>query len=196
MRIRLIAALFGASFGLVAQPANYQLDPAQTRVSFTLSDVLHTVHGAFKLKSGDIQFDPATGAARGRMIVDAASGNSGNGSRDGKMHKSILESERYPEIVFRPDRVEGNVAPRGASDVRVHGIFSIHGAEHEITIPARVQMTPGQFSADLRFTVPYVKWGMKNPSTFLLRVSQEVEIDIHALASASGRIESRTTTPE
>jgi hypothetical protein len=32
--------------------------------------------------------------------------------------------------------------------------------------------------------MPYVKWGMKNPSTLLLRVSDQVEIDVHA----SGRV--------
>ena len=37
-----------------------------------------------------------------------------------------------------------------------------------------------QWSADSHFTVPYVKWGMKNLSTFVLRVDQSVEIEIHA----------------
>ena len=29
--------------------------------------------------------------------------------------------------------------------------------------------------------LPYVKWGNKNPGTFILRVRQDVDIDIHAV---------------
>jgi hypothetical protein len=59
-------------------------------------------------------------------------------------------------------------------------MFSIHGADHELTMPVRIDLTRGRWVADTHFTIPYVKWGLKNPSTFLLRVSESVEIDIHA----------------
>jgi polyisoprenoid-binding protein YceI len=154
--------------------------PAKTTVNFTLGDILHTVHGSFNLKLGAIRFDPATNKIEGEILVEAASGNSGGSGRDKRMQNEVLESARYPDIVFRPDRVEGQVADIGASTVQVHGTFSIHGAEHEITIPVRVEMSPGQWTATSHFTVPYVKWGMKNPSTFVLRVDQSVEIEIQA----------------
>jgi hypothetical protein len=34
--------------------------PAKTSVNFTLGDVLHTVHGSFNVKSGNVHFDPAS----------------------------------------------------------------------------------------------------------------------------------------
>jgi polyisoprenoid-binding protein YceI len=68
------------------------LDPAQMKIDFTLGDALHTVRGAYKLKRGQIRFDPITGKANGAVIVDATSGESGNKSRDKKMHKEDLES--------------------------------------------------------------------------------------------------------
>jgi polyisoprenoid-binding protein YceI len=154
--------------------------PAKTIVNFTLGDILHTVHGSFNVKHGAIRFDSTTNRIRGEIVVEAASGNSGSSGRDKRMQNEVLESIRYPDIVFRPDRVEGQVADIGASTVQVHGMFSIHGAEHEITIPVRVEMSPGQWTATSRFAVPYVKWGMKNPSTFMLRVDQSVEIEIQA----------------
>jgi polyisoprenoid-binding protein YceI len=154
--------------------------PAKTTVNFTLGDILHTVHGSFNVKRGAIRFDPATNKITGEILVPAASGNSGSSGRDKRMQNDVLESTRYPDIVFRPDRVEGQVADIGASTVLVHGMFSIHGAEHEITIPVRVEISPGQWAATSHFTVPYVKWGMKNPSTFVLRVDQSVGIDIQA----------------
>jgi len=176
------AALLAAGDSIPAQDTALQIDPAHTRVEFTLGDVLHTVHGAFQLKRGNIRFDTATGKAAGELVVDAASGSSGSGARDHRMNTSVLESARYPDIVFRPDRVEGKVALEGASQVQLHGMFTIHGAEHEITIPLEVEAADGQFTANGRFVVPYVKWGMKNPSTLVLRVSDKVQIEIHTVA--------------
>jgi polyisoprenoid-binding protein YceI len=157
-----------------------QFPPAQTNITFTLGDILHTVHGSFSLKRGSVEYDLEGASVHGELVVDATSGQSRNRTRDRKMHREILESERYPEIIFRPDKVEGLVARAGTSTVQVHGIFTIHGADHELTMPVRVEMLPDHWTANAHFNVPYVKWGLKNPSTFLLRVSESVEIDVHA----------------
>ena len=171
----------------VAQDTAFQLDPALTTVKFTLGDVLHTVHGTFHLKQGALQFEPASGKISGEILVDAKSGESGSGMRDRKMHKEILESERYPEIAFRPNKIDGTVVSQGKSSVKVHGMFSIHGVDHEITVPAEVEMSADHWTATVHFTVPYTKWGMKNPSTLFLRVNDSVEIDLLAAGSVAGR---------
>jgi polyisoprenoid-binding protein YceI len=163
-----------------SQELAFQFAPSGTTIDFTLGDILHTIHGSFKLKRGDVEYNMGTAAVRGALAVDTTSGQSGNRSRDRKMHREILESGRYPDIIFRPDRVEGKIAPAGPSTVQVHGIFSLHGADHELTMPVRVQVFEDHWIADTHFTVPYVKWGLKNPSTFVLRVSESVEIDVHA----------------
>jgi polyisoprenoid-binding protein YceI len=166
-----------------AQEFVLRCDPAQTTANFTLGDVLHTVKGAFDLKRGELHFDPASGALTGEIIFDATSGHSGNQSRDRKMHKDVLESARYPEIAFHPDRVDAKVATTGTSSVKVHGLFSIHGAEHEITVPVEVKLETDHWSATAHFPVPYAKWGMKNPSVLFLRVGDSVDIDLHAAGS-------------
>jgi polyisoprenoid-binding protein YceI len=169
------------------QETTFQLDPAQTSIKFTLGDVLHTVHGTFQLKRGALQLEPASGKIFGEIVVDAKSGESGSGTRDRKMHKEILESERYPEIAFHPDRIEGAVATQGKSSVKVHGMFSIHGVDREITVPAEVEMSADHWTAAVHFTIPYAKWGMKNPSTLFLRVNDSVEIDLIAAGSVARR---------
>ncbi len=163
-----------------AQEATLNFVPAQTTVDFTLGDVLHTVHGSFRLKAGQVRFDPATNSISGEIVVDAPSGNSGSTGRDRKMHKEILQSARYSEVTFRPDRVDGKVLATGRSAVQVHGMFGILGAEHEITVPAQVELAPDHWSLTVHFAVPYVKWGMKDPSTFILRVEKTVDIDLSA----------------
>ena len=157
-------------------------EPAKTQVRWTLGTVLHTVHGTFQLKSGTIQFDPMTGKASGLIVVSAMSGESGNESRDKKMHQNILESVRFPEVVFTPDLVKGKVAADGKSTIEVHGNFKLHGQGHEFTMPVEVEMKNGQAAASSKFSVPFIKWGLKNPSTFVLRTNDAVEIEIEAAA--------------
>jgi polyisoprenoid-binding protein YceI len=177
----LVLVLGAANF---AQTASRQVVlnfvPANATVKFTLGASLHSVHGSFALKSGAVHFDPASGKVSGEIVLDAASGQTGNEGRDKKMHREVLESGRYPEIVFRPDRVDGQFAAQGVSTLQVHGIFAIHGAEHEMTIPVRIDTSPGRWTANSSFAVPYIKWGMKNPSTFILRVEQSVDLEVQA----------------
>jgi len=165
---------------LSAAESTIDLDPARTTIGFTLGDVLHTVHGSFKLKRGCLKFDSTTGKASGEIVVDVASGESGGGTRDKRMHKEILESARYPEAVFTPDRVSGELAPRGESQVDIHGAFQIHGASHEMTLHFRAEVKDGEVATSTGFVIPYVAWGMKNPSNFLLKVKDKVEMDIQA----------------
>jgi polyisoprenoid-binding protein YceI len=178
--------LFVAAPAAFAQPMSIELDPSKTKVEFTLADVLHTVHGAFKLKSGHIDFDSQSHAISGLVIVDAASGESGSGVRDGRMKKTILETDKYPDMSFAPISFEGKLSD-ASSPISVNGWFTIHGQRHPVTIPIKVEVTGDAFAASGDFIVPYVAWGMKNPSTLFLRVKDRVEIKITAVGKASRR---------
>jgi polyisoprenoid-binding protein YceI len=170
-----------------AQETVVNFEPAQMKVDFQLDSTLHTVHGTFKLKSGTVKFDSPTGKASGAIIVDATSGESGNSGRDKKMHQEIIESGKYPEIVFAPKESRGGVNLNAASQVIVAGTFRLHGQDHDMALT--ISVAPGgggQLRADTHFSVPYIKWGLKNPSTFLLRASDTVELDIHAAGQIAG----------
>jgi polyisoprenoid-binding protein YceI len=175
-----LAAMFAANVAQTQQ-RTFTLDPAQTKINFTVDSTLHTVHGDFQLKRGAIQFDNTTGAATGELVVDSASGESGSDGRDKKMHKDILESPKYSDIVFTPQHVKGTVANEGKSTIEVEGILSMHGKSKPVTMPLDVQLQNGTGSADGSFSVKYQEWGMKNPSTFILRVNDTVHIHVHAV---------------
>jgi polyisoprenoid-binding protein YceI len=182
--------ILAASAPVSAQETVITLEPAQTQIEYTLGATLHAVHGTFKLRSGIVHFEPATGRATGRIVVDATSGNSGNDGRDSKMHREILESQKYPEIVFTPAQTQGTLNPQGASQFEVTGIFRLHGQDHEATFPVTVQIAGARATASTHFEVPYQQWGLKNPSTFILRVKDTVDIDVVAagrLSSAPGK---------
>jgi polyisoprenoid-binding protein YceI len=171
---------------LSAQAATIELNRLNTKIAFILGDVLHTVHGTFQLKQGRMEFDPVAKSISGEVIVDAASGNSGSGARDRRMNKNVLESERYPEIRFTPSKITGNVSLSGSSAVTVTGSFEIHGQRHPLTIPLDVRVDGENVTARGKFVVPYVTWGMKDPSTFVLRVDKKVTVDIVAAGRISG----------
>jgi polyisoprenoid-binding protein YceI len=190
-RVRFVRALtifLVACYGVVAfapaacaQAYVVNLDPAQTKVEFTLGTTLHTVHGTFQLKSGQIHFDAAGGKASGAIVVDARSADTENKSRDKKMHQEILESPKYPEIIFTAQHVSGSFDPQKASQVDVAGTFRIHGQDHDITMTIAVQpVSAARLQCDTHFTIPYVKWGMKDASTFLLHADDTVDLEIHA----------------
>jgi polyisoprenoid-binding protein YceI len=171
--------------GLLAAPALAQenaleLDPTQSAVHFTLKSSLHTVHGTFALTSGKVSFDPTTGKAAGLIVVSAASGESGNRGRDSRMHKEIIESQRYPEVTFAPHDIEGRVGMQGHSQVEVKGTFRLLGQDHEIVIPVTLRIEGSDVTLDSDFSVPYIAWGLKNPSTFILRASDMVQVSVHA----------------
>jgi polyisoprenoid-binding protein YceI len=192
VRVQFYLAVFVALAALVlaptgrAQEVAVQLDPVQTKIEFTLGSTLHTVDGTFKLKSGTIGLDPSTGKMSGSIIVDATSGQSGNEGRDRKMHREILESGKYPEIVFTPNQVKGTFNPKGPSKLEVSGQFRLHGQDHDMTLPIDVQPAGRQLQMAAHITIPYIKWGLKNPSTFILRASDKVEVDIHAVGQFVG----------
>jgi polyisoprenoid-binding protein YceI len=175
-----LLTLFSAT-SLLAQNRVFHLDPEKSTVDFTLADVLHTVHGTFRLKSGLIRFDNKTGAASGNFVVDATTGNSGSNARDKKMKREILETDKFPEIVFVPSKLIGSLPINGASQMQMAGIMTLHGQAHPMTLVVPVQVTQTSASALIQFEVPYVAWGLKNPSTLFLRVSDKVSIKVHAV---------------
>lgn len=163
------------------------VDPSTSNVRFTVNATLHTVHGTFNVKGGTVRFEPASGKTSGQVVVDVRSGATGVGARDRQMHRDVLESDRFPQAVFLPDRVTGLASLDGEHQVVVHGVLRIHGQEHEITFPAQVRVQGGQVTATAKFVMPYVSWGMRDPSTFVLRVSDKVKLEMNFAGTFSSK---------
>jgi polyisoprenoid-binding protein YceI len=169
-----------------APKVTVHLDSAATDIQWTLSGSTHTTHGTFRLKGGVVSFDPATGAAEGELLVDLATGESGNPDRDAKMQKVVLESDKYPQASYHPTRIVGGLKPGATQTVTAEGSFNIHGADHPLNLELQVKLDGNQATATTHFTVPYVAWGMKDPSVFVLRVGKEVEVQVVAHGTVDG----------
>jgi polyisoprenoid-binding protein YceI len=179
-----VAAVLGTAAH--AEERVLRVDPAASRVTFTLAATLHTVEGSFPIRSGEIRFDPAAGTASGEIVVAAARGETGNARRDRKMHAEVLESARWPEIAFAASALEGALAPLGASEVVLRGVLRLQGEPHEVEVPLAVEIEPDRVRAEGTFTVPYVAWGLEDPSSLVLRVGKTVEVRVVIAGALAG----------
>jgi hypothetical protein len=82
--------------------------------------------------------------------------------------------------------VEGKVTPQGLFSVQVHGLFVLHGSEHELTVPVRAEFTGDHWTGSAKFSVPFIDWGLKNPSNFFLKVNHMVEAELELKGSVQG----------
>jgi polyisoprenoid-binding protein YceI len=155
-----------------------QIDTEASRVAIALGATLHTVRGAARIASGRIAFDEATGWADGRVVVDARSLTTGISARDAKLHAEVLDSERYPEIYFDVAGIE--VLTRSPQEARIvlAGQLTIRGEAHEISLPAHVHLEGSRMHVVSHVVLPYVSWGLPDVSNFVLRVSDEVAVDL------------------
>lgn len=175
----LILAL-SMSLGSVAfaQPQTFTVNSDASHVAFALAGSGHHVEGTFHVQSGSITFDSTASMMTGSVVVAAGSGNSGEPSRDKKMSSDVLNANQFSEVSFVPRTYQGTIAPAGDSSIQVTGVFTLHGAPHDVTVPMQIHIEGANLTAKGQFNVPYVKWGLKDPSIFILKVAKEAGIDL------------------
>jgi len=162
----------------LAQHQTFAVDPDASQVKMTLNTTHEVVNGTFHVRSGSIEFDRSAQKISGSVAVLAGSGKTGNDSRDNKMNKDILKVEQFATVSFEPKSYAGVIAPSGDSTLQVTGIFTLLGTPHQVTIPILVHLEGTAATAKAHFVVPYVQWGLKNPSFLIWKADNDVAIDL------------------
>src|SRR5277367_3148210 len=173
-----IAVLVHGAASAELRSGTLELDPSKTLIEFRLPGTLHTTHGTFKLERGTIIADPATGKAGGSILIDARSGDTGIGARDNEMRESVLEAQKYPEITFDPQHFTLELRGGGQFQATMQGVLTLHGGKHGVALTAQGRLVGDNLTATARFSVPYVEWGMEDPSVLFLTVAKKVDVDI------------------
>ena len=162
----------------LAQHQTFAVNPDTSEVKMALKTTHELVNGTFHLQSGSVAFDRSTPKMSGSVVVLAASGKTGNGSRDKKMYKDILRVEQYATVSFEPKSYAGVIAPSGDSTIQVTGLFTLLGTPHDLTIPVLVHLDSTTATAKAHFSVPYIQWGLKDPSFLFWKADKDVAIDL------------------
>jgi polyisoprenoid-binding protein YceI len=162
----------------LAQQQTFVANPDASEVKMTLKTTHEVVNGTFHIQSGSLAFDRSAAKMSGSVVVLAGSGKTGNGSRDKKMNKDILEVEQHATVSFEPKSYAGAIAPSGDSTIQATGIFTLLGMPHEITISILVHLEGTTATAKAHFVVPYIQWGLRDPSFLFWKADKDVAIDL------------------
>jgi len=171
-----LAVLLGPA--ALAQHQTFAVNPEASEVKMKLNTTHEVVNGTFHVQSGSINFDRTASHISGIVIVAAGSGKTGNDGRDKKMNKDILKVDQFATVSFAPKTYDGTIAPSGDSTIQVSGVFTLLGTDHDLTIPMQIQIDGSKATAKGQFVVPYVRWGLKNPSFLIWRAENDVAIDL------------------
>lgn len=173
---KLIIALFlFSSIHAVAQ--NYSPADAGSAVKFAIKNFGLTVNGSFTGIQGKIVFDPAnTAAAYFAVSVDAATVNTGNGSRDKHLKKEeYFDAAGHAKLNFISAKV---IAGGKAGTYYMEGALIIKGVSKNISFPFTATATAngyqfaGQFKINRRdFKVGGSSMVLSDDLTVLLNIS-------------------------
>jgi polyisoprenoid-binding protein YceI len=185
--------LFAAAFAVTAlfaqtaraQHQTFAVNPDSSEVRMTLKTNHEIVNGTFHVQSGSIDFDRSAPKISGNVVVAAGSGKTGNDSRDKKMDKDILKIDQYTTVTFAPKSYTGSIAPSGDSTIQVSGVFTLLGTPHDLTIPMQIHIDGSKATAKAQFVIPYVQWGLKNPSFLVWKAENDVAIDLNLVGQVA-----------
>ena len=178
-----LAVILGSA--ALAQHQTFTVNPDASDVKMKLNTTHEVVNGTFYVQSGSINVDRTASHISGTVIVAAASGKTGNDSRDKKMNKDILKVDHFATVSFAPKTYKGTIAVSGDSTIQVSGVFTLLGTAHDLTIPIQIHIDDSKATAKGQFVVPYVQWGLKNPSFLIWKAENNVGIDLNLVGQIS-----------
>jgi polyisoprenoid-binding protein YceI len=101
------------------------------------------------------------------------------------MNKDILKVDQFATVFFTPKTYTGTIAASGDSTIQVSGVFTLLGTPHDLTIPMQIHIEGSKATARAQFVVPYVQWGLKNPSFLIWKAENDVAIDLNLVGQIS-----------
>lgn len=176
----MIAALWLATSLAADAPrpqVGYRVDPAGAEAGFDVRATGHTVHGKTTGVSGEVHVidEPRGGKAlSGRIEIAAASLDTANGRRDQTMRTKCLAVDRFPSIVFVPERFVPAAAPPAAGPVpgTLSGMLTIRDITKPVVMTASLEPKGTHIVVAGTFDVPWLEFGIPDPSFFIVTLDK------------------------
>lgn len=178
MRNRLFVAAFSIALAGVAagalqdpvRPLRYKVEVAGSSVRWELPVSFEPIKGVVPLFHGSIEAKPLSAGAwdvSARIVVPAAAMRTGNRRRDRTLREKVLETNRYPEIVFELRQFTGDLSrfrPGQTFPVQVVGDLTVRGKTEAVQLPVDVSVFPKAVILTGSFPVHWKAFDLQDPS--------------------------------
>ena len=177
-----------------AQPAelHYTIDSAGSELAWELPATLHTVHGKAPELSGSVDAVPGENGAwdiQARVVVKAAAMVTGNASRDRNMREKVLETDRYPEIVFEARRIRADLSrlrPGERFTAEAEGDLTVHGKTAPLRVPIDVLVQADSVVLEGSFPLSWKQYELNDPSFGIVTVRDPLKVKFRFIARIAG----------
>jgi polyisoprenoid-binding protein YceI len=171
-------------------PLTLPIDPVESRLGFVIHRPGETIEGRAHTFTGEVRLDPLRPERSGVTLrVTAASLETGNRIRDGKMRRSHLEVEGHPEILFRSRTIragEGAFAAGGSRKAIVEGVLSLHGVERDLLFPAAIGYDGRSLVAEGEVVLRLTDHAIPIPRFLWIELDDEVKVRFRFRAAPAG----------
>ena len=160
---------------------HYRIESAGSELRWELPATLHTVHGSAPQFEGrvDAEFSGGEWSIRSRIAVRAAAMETGSASRDRTMREKVLETDRFPEVVFEARRVVADLTRFRAGQrfiADVSGDLTVHGKTLPLRLPVDVEVFADHAVLSASFPLLWKAYGLSDPSFGFVRVREPMKV--------------------
>ena len=159
---------------VAVHPLRYKIEVAGSSVRWELPATFEPIKGIVPLFQGTIEATPLSGGGwdvKAHIVVPAAAMRTGNRRRDRTLREKVLQTARYPEIVFDLRQFTGDLSkfrPGSTFPVEVAGDLTVHGRTAAVQLPVDVSVFPGAVILTGSFPVHWKAYGLEDPSVPLV----------------------------
>ena len=175
-----------------AVAARFTIAPgAGSEVRFASKAPVESFSGRTDRVSGWVDCDPAAlgDSVTIEVTVDLASLDTGIALRNQHMRENHLETDRYPQAVFRGGRLSGGpsrLVPGETATLELAGELELHGVRRPLRLPVQVTLSdaPGgsRLRIEARFPVALAAHEIRRPQFLMLKLSDVQQVTLKLVA--------------
>ncbi len=170
---------------LPAQAADWQVDPAKSRLGFSGTQTGVPFQGSFGTWQAEIGFDPAhPEAGHAKVTIDLASAKTGDTQRDAALPQpEWFDTATHPQASFVAD----HFVAKGGDAYEAPGKLTIRGTAKDVVLPFTVAITGDHATAKGHLTLVRSDFGIgQGPWSSGQWVALEAGVDIDLTANRIG----------
>jgi polyisoprenoid-binding protein YceI len=164
----------------------YRFLADKSELSFELPTSLHLAEGKVGAWKGQVTVDPGEpGIVHASLEIDARSLETGSKGRDEDMHGKVLESDKFPAILFRAGRYRGDLgdfSPGRTVTVELDGELEIHGVTKPVQASLECRVFSDHVSVAGSVPLRWKEYGLRDMSKLLLRIHDPMKVNFRLWA--------------